>query len=86
MDDLFESLLVNKLNARQKNIVRSPKQGGAGDRDSLPYLEHLGIDIKDKTQPIQFTPIDKIVKARERRSGQIRSYKLRETIITLVKR
>jgi DNA modification methylase len=56
MNDLFESLLVKELNARQKNIVRSPKQGGAGDRDSLPYLEHLRIDIKDKTQPIQFTP------------------------------
>ena len=30
--------------------------------------------------------IEKIVKARERRSGQIKSYKLRETIITLIKR
>jgi hypothetical protein len=30
--------------------------------------------------------IEKIEKARERRSGQIRSYKLRETIVTLVKR
>ena len=30
--------------------------------------------------------IEKIEKARERRSGQIRSYKLRETIITLLKR
>jgi hypothetical protein len=30
--------------------------------------------------------VEKIEKARERRSGQIRSYKLRESIITLVKR
>ncbi|MCD6456349.1 MAG: hypothetical protein J7K81_06130, partial [Methanophagales archaeon] len=30
--------------------------------------------------------IERIEKARERRSGQIRSYKLRESIITLLKR
>lgn len=30
--------------------------------------------------------IEKIEKARERRSGQIRSYKLRESVITLIKR
>jgi hypothetical protein len=30
--------------------------------------------------------LEKIEKARERRSGQIRSYKLRETIITLQKK
>jgi hypothetical protein len=30
--------------------------------------------------------IERIEKARDRRSGQIRSYKLRESIVTLVKR
>ena len=56
MNDLFESLLVKELNARQKNIARSPKKGGTAEMDSLPYLEELGLIIKDKIQPIQFTP------------------------------
>jgi len=30
--------------------------------------------------------IEKIEKARDRRSGQVRSYKLRESIVTFVKR
>ncbi len=42
------------MTMRQFHILRSPKQNGAASADSIPYLEELGIDILDKTQPIQF--------------------------------
>ena len=41
-------------------------------------IARIGLDLGLK--------IEKIEKARERRSGQIRSYKLRESIITLLNR
>ncbi len=73
-----------------KNVVSSLKSGGrfilvVGDSliadvyvptDLL--IAKIGLDLGLK--------IEKIEKARERRSGQIRSYKLRESIITLLKR
>lgn len=46
----------SNINARQRNILRSPKKGGSSIEDSLPYLKELGIDIIENTQPIQFTP------------------------------
>jgi len=73
-----------------KNVVSSLKSGGrfilvVGDSliadvyiptDLL--IAKIGLDLGMK--------IERIEKARERRSGQIRSYKLRESIITLLKR
>ncbi len=73
-----------------KNVVSSLKSGGrfilvVGDSliadvyvptDLL--IAKIGLDLGLK--------IEKIEKARERRSGQIRSYKLRESIITLLKK
>jgi len=47
---------MEKLNARKRNILNSPKAGGCCDEDSIPYLKDLGIEIVDKKQPIQFTP------------------------------
>jgi hypothetical protein len=72
-----------------KNVISSLKPGGrfilvVGDSliadvyvptDLL--LAKIGLDLGLK--------IEKIEKARERRSGQIRSYKLRESIVTLIK-
>jgi len=72
-----------------KNVVSSLKSGGrfilvVGDSliadvyvptDLL--IAKIGLDLGLK--------IEKIEKARERRSGQIRSYRLRESIITLIK-
>jgi len=80
-DDLYKVM---------KNVVASLKSGGrfilvVGDSliadvyvptDLL--IAKIGLDLGLK--------IEKIEKARERRSGQIRSYKLRESIITLLKR
>ena len=73
-----------------KNVVSSLKSGGrfilvVGDSliadvyvptDLL--IAKIGLDLGLK--------IERVEKARERRSGQIRSYKLRESIITLLKR
>ena len=78
------------LHKVMKNVVSSLKAGGrfilvVGDSliadvyvptDLL--IAKIGLDLGLK--------IEKIEKARERRSGQIRSYKLRESIITLLKR
>jgi len=80
-DDLYKVM---------KNVVSSLKSGGrfilvVGDSliadvyvptDLL--IAKIGLDLGLK--------IESIEKARERRSGQIRSYKLRESIITLLKR
>jgi DNA modification methylase len=80
-DDLYKVM---------KNVASSLKYGGrfilvVGDSliadvyvptDLL--IAKIGLDLGLK--------IEKIEKARERRSGQIRSYKLRESIITLLKR
>jgi len=80
-DDLYKVM---------KNVVPSLKSGGrfilvVGDSliadvyvptDLL--IAKIGLDLGLK--------LEKIEKARERRSGQIRSYKLRESIITLLKR
>jgi hypothetical protein len=73
-----------------KNVVSSLKSGGrfilvVGDSliadVYLPtdlLLARIGLDLG--------LEIEKIEKARVRRSGQIRSYKLRESIVTLIKR
>lgn len=80
-DDLYKVM---------KNVAYSLKHGGrfilvVGDSliadvyvptDLL--IAKIGLDLGLK--------IEKIEKARERRSGQIRSYKLRESILTLLKR
>jgi DNA modification methylase len=52
---LFPQLGISELNARQINILKSPKRGGSCKIDSLPYLEELGIEIIEHNQPIQFT-------------------------------
>jgi len=79
-DDMYRAM---------KNVVSSLNPGGrfilvVGDSliadvyvptDLL--IARIGLDLGLK--------VEKIEKARERRSGQIRSYKLRESIITLVK-
>lgn len=49
-------LFENKPNARQLNILNSPKQEGNCDIDSAPYLKELNLNIIDKRQPIQFSP------------------------------
>jgi hypothetical protein len=45
-----------ELNARQRNILKSPKKGGSAESDALPYLEQLNIKILENRQSIQFTP------------------------------
>lgn len=45
-----------ELDARKENILRSPKRGGSSEVDSIPYLQELGVEIQEKTQPIQFSP------------------------------
>lgn len=57
MKPLFsEGLGKGELNARQLNILKSPKKGGSAESDALPYLNELGIKILENKQPIQFTP------------------------------
>lgn len=46
----------NSLTARQKNIATSPKQEGNCDIDSVLFLKELGVQIKNRKQPIQFSP------------------------------
>ncbi len=46
---------MNEIDARKRNILNSPKVNGSCDEDSAPYLRELGLEIKDKKQPIQFT-------------------------------
>src|SRR3989337_4240200 len=43
------------IDVRRKNVLSSPKCGGACDIDSKPYLKELGIEIVERRQPIQFT-------------------------------
>ncbi|HUT03368.1 MAG TPA: hypothetical protein VM163_05700 [bacterium] len=45
-----------ELDARKRNILRSPKADGSGGADSIPYLVALGVSIAERKQPIQFTP------------------------------
>lgn len=59
MPSLFQQTRIQafeEINARQKNIVNSPKANGSCDKDSIPYLDELGIEIFNKKQSIQFTP------------------------------
>ena len=80
-DDLYKVM---------KNVVFSLKSGGrfilvVGD--SLIADVYIPTDLLIAKIGLQLgLDIEKIEKARERRSGQIRSYKLRESIITLKKR
>lgn len=53
---LLEELGHSELNARQLNILKSPKKGGSAESDVRPYLEEIGIEIVENRQPIQFTP------------------------------
>ncbi|MGQ9628057.1 MAG: hypothetical protein ACUVV0_14275, partial [Anaerolineae bacterium] len=55
MKAIQQKLFPERLDARKKNIMNSPKQGGTSDRDALPYLEELGIEISENKQAIQFT-------------------------------
>ncbi len=80
-DDLYKVM---------KNVVPSLKSGG---RFILVIGDSLIADVYVPTDLLIAKigldlglEIEKIEKARERRSGQIRSYKLRESIITLLKR
>jgi hypothetical protein len=43
------------MDRRKVNILNSPKRGGSGLEDSLPYLRELGIEISEKKRDIQFT-------------------------------
>ncbi|MBN1795835.1 MAG: hypothetical protein JW804_04115 [Sedimentisphaerales bacterium] len=52
---LFPELGSVEIDARKRNILRSPKKGGCCSVDSIPYLEELGIEIIENGQPIQFT-------------------------------
>jgi len=45
-----------ELTIRRVNILKSPKKGGSSDKDAIPYLEELGIEIFENIQAIQFTP------------------------------
>ena len=56
MKSLFPELDQIELDARKRNILNSPKKGGSSTADSIPYLEELGVEIIENTQPIQFTP------------------------------
>jgi hypothetical protein len=53
---LLEEGIHSDLNARQLNILNSPKKGGSAESDARPYLKELGIEILENRQPIQFTP------------------------------
>jgi len=73
-----------------KNVVNSLRSGG---RFILVVGDSLIADVYVPTDLLIAKigsdlglKIEKIEKARERRSGQIRSYKLRESIITLIKK
>lgn len=73
-----------------KNVVPSIKKGG---RFILVVGDSLIADVYVPTDLIIARmgselgmDVEKIEKARTRRSGQVRSYKLRETIISLIKR
>ena len=79
-DDLYKVM---------KNVVSSLKSGG---RFILVVGDSLIADVYVPTDLLIAKigldlglEIERIEKARERRSGQIRSYKLRETIVTLRK-
>jgi hypothetical protein len=80
-DDLYQVM---------KNVVSALKPGG---RFILVIGDSLIADVYVPTDLLTARigldlglKIEKIEKARERRSGQIRSYKLRESILTLLKR
>lgn len=49
------NICTAKMDARKRNILASPKNGGSCDIDSKPYLQELSIEIIEKKQPIQFT-------------------------------
>lgn len=53
---LLEENNQGGLNARQRNILKSPKKDGSAESDARPYLDQLGVEISEKRQPIQFTP------------------------------
>ncbi len=79
-DDLFKVM---------KNVTASLKSGG---RFILVVGDSLIADVYIPTDLLLAKigldlglEIEKVEKARERRSGQIRSYRLRESIITLIK-
>ena len=45
----MKSILVepaqSELTVRKINILKSPKKGGSSDRDAIPYIKELGIEI-----------------------------------------
>ncbi len=45
-----------ELTTRQYHIARSRKKNGTSLEDSRPYLEELGIEIRENRQSIQFLP------------------------------
>lgn len=52
----LEGIIEGELNARQLNILKSPKKWGSAESDARPYLEELGIEILENRRAIQFTP------------------------------
>lgn len=53
-ETFFELDEFTMLTARRVNIIRSPKQFGNSDDDSIPYLLELGKELTPSLQPIQF--------------------------------
>jgi hypothetical protein len=51
-----EDVIKNEHNIRKINIMKSPKRDGASDKDSIPYLKRLGVEIVESKRSIQFTP------------------------------
>jgi len=56
MKSILAEPTQSELSVRKINILKSPKKGGSSDRDAIPYIEGLGIEIFENIQPIQFTP------------------------------
>jgi DNA modification methylase len=56
MKSILAEPIQSELTVRKINILKSPKKGGSSDRDAIPYLGELGIEIFENIQSIQFTP------------------------------
>lgn len=55
-NSMFQEKLLPKINVRQFNILKSPKNNGTAFADSRKYLQELNVEIENSHQPIQFLP------------------------------
>jgi SAM-dependent methyltransferase len=55
-ESLFDIEKFTLLTARRVNVLRSPKQYGSSEEDSMPYLQELGVKLISAPQAIQFQP------------------------------